>query len=93
MSEQQPEALKPLKTWSHLAGNRRRPSEYEVVSTNLHYFTDNPERPWELDSNLPMQTWYKKYCFGSPLKHDDWNAFRDPDQLVYNSMTAATTRC
>lgn len=85
MSEQQPEALKPLKTWSHLAGNRRRPSEYEVVSTNLHYFTDNPERPWELDSNLPMQTWYKKYCFGSPLKHDDWNAFRDPDQLVYRT--------
>jgi toluene monooxygenase system protein E len=32
-----------------------------------------------------MQTWYKKYCFASPLKHDDWNAFRDPDQLVYRT--------
>ncbi|WP_440995071.1 aromatic/alkene monooxygenase hydroxylase subunit beta [Arhodomonas sp. SL1] len=85
MSERQTEALKPLKTWSHLAGNRRRPSEYEVVSTNLHYFTDNQERPWELDSNLAMQRWYKEYCFGSPLKHDDWDAFRDPDQLVYRT--------
>ncbi len=85
MSDQQPEVLKPLKTWSHLAGNRRRPSEYEIVSTNLHYFTDNPERPWELDPNIPMAEWYKQYCFGSPLKHDDWDAFRDPDQLVYRT--------
>ncbi len=85
MSEQAAEVLKPLKTWSHLAGNRRRPSEYEIVSTNLHYFTDNPEKPWELDPDLPMAQWYKKYCFASPLKHDDWNAFRDPDQLVYRT--------
>ena len=28
-----PEVLKPLKTWSHLAGRRRKPSEYEIVST------------------------------------------------------------
>ena len=27
----QPEVLKPLKTWSHLAGRRRKPSEYEIV--------------------------------------------------------------
>ncbi|BAO43852.1 aromatic/alkene monooxygenase hydroxylase subunit beta [Thiolapillus brandeum] len=85
MSDQQPEVLKPLKTWSHLAGNRRRPSEYEIVSTNLHYFTDNPENPWELDPNIHMSEWYRNYCFASPLKHDDWNAFRDPDQLVYRT--------
>ena len=31
--------LSPLKTWSHLAEQRRRPSEYEIVSTNLHWHT------------------------------------------------------
>lgn len=85
MSDQQPEVLKPLKTWSHLAGNRKRPSEYEIVSTNLHYHTDNPEKPFELDPNVPMADWYRKNCLGSSLKHDDWNAFRDPDQLIYRT--------
>lgn len=31
------QVLKPQKTWSHLAVRRRKPSEYEIVSTNLHY--------------------------------------------------------
>ncbi len=37
---------KPLKTWSYLtSGNRRRPSEYEVVSTGLHYHTLDQDKP------------------------------------------------
>ncbi|HFB63932.1 MAG TPA: toluene monooxygenase [Aeromonadales bacterium] len=80
-----PEVLKPLKTWSHLAGNRRRPSEYEIVSTNLHYHMDNPDNPWELDPNIPMAKWYRKYRNESPLKCEDWDAFRDPDQLIYRT--------
>ena len=85
MPEQQPEILKPLKTWSHLAGNRRRPSEYEIVSTNLHYHMDNPDNPWELDPDIHMAQWYRQYRNESPLKHDDWDAFRDPDQLIYRT--------
>ncbi|MCF6193469.1 MAG: aromatic/alkene monooxygenase hydroxylase subunit beta [Kangiellaceae bacterium] len=85
MSEQQPEVLKPLKTWSHLAGNRRKPSEYEIVSTNLHYHTNNKENPWELDPDIPMAKWYRKYRNDTPLKHEDWDLFRDPDQLVYRT--------
>jgi toluene monooxygenase system protein E len=80
-----PEVLKPLKTWSHLAGRRRKPSEYEIVSTNMHYTTDNPEAPFELDPNLPMAQWFKKNRNASPLKHADWNAFRDPDEMVYRT--------
>ena len=49
-----PSPQKPLKTWSHLSGNRRRPSEYEVVSTRLHYHQLDPEKPWELDPDIPM---------------------------------------
>ncbi len=81
----QPEVLKPLKTWSHLAARRRKPSEYEIVSTNLHYTTDNPDAPFELDPNLPMARWFKQYRNASPLQHKDWNAFRDPDEIVYRT--------
>ncbi|HEC08610.1 MAG TPA: toluene monooxygenase [Acidimicrobiales bacterium] len=80
-----PEVLKPLRTWSHLAGRRRRPTEYEVVSTNLHYRQDNPDSPWELDPDIHMNKWYRQYCNDSPLRHEDWDAFRDPDQLVYRT--------
>lgn len=80
-----PEILPPLKTWSHLAGSRRRPSEYEVVSVRLHYHRDNPACPWELDPGVFMNEWYRKYREGSPLTHPDWDAFRDPDEIVYRT--------
>jgi toluene monooxygenase system protein E len=81
----QADVLKPLKTWSHLAGRRRKPSEYEIVSTNLHFSTDNPDAPFELDPNFPMARWYKQHRNASPLVHADWNAFRDPDEIVYRT--------
>ena len=76
--------LNPLKTWSHLAGQRRRPSEYEIVSTNLLWSTDD-EVPWSLAPGVHMNQWYLKYREASPLKHADWNAFRDPDEMVYRT--------
>jgi len=79
------EVLKPLKTWSHLANRRRKPSEYEIVSTNLHFSTDNPAAPFELDPNFDMPRWYRRYRNESPLQHPDWNAFRDPDEMVYRT--------
>jgi toluene monooxygenase system protein E len=75
--------LKPLKTWSHLATARRRPTEYEVVSVGLHYHTRHPECPWELDPNIFMNAWYREFREGSALRHPDWNAFRDPDAMIY----------
>ena len=83
MSEAQ--VLKPQKTWSHLAARRRKPSEYEIVSANLHYNDKRPDSPYELDPNMFMNQWYKKNTFGTQLKHADWNAFRDPDEVVYRT--------
>jgi toluene monooxygenase system protein E len=83
MSETQ--VLKPLKTWSHLAARRRKPSEYEIVSTNLHYTTDNPDAPFELDPNMDLALWFKTNRNACPLKHTDWNEFRDPDEIVYRT--------
>lgn len=77
--------LKPLKTWSHLASRRRKPSEYEIVSTNLHFSTHNPDAPFELDPNFDVALWFKKNRNASPVKHADWDAFRDPDEIVYRT--------
>ena len=85
MSAPSPEVLKPLKTWSHLAGTRRRPSEYEIVSTNLHYTTDNPDAPFELDPNFDIALWFKQYRNACPITHANWNSFRDPDEIVYRT--------
>ena len=74
---------KPLKTWSHLAPNRRRPTEYEIVSTNMLWSTRDQGAPWAMGPEIPMSKWYIKYRNQSPLTHADWDAFRDPDQLVY----------
>jgi len=79
------EVLKPLKTWSHLAGRRRKPSEYEIVSVGLHYNTRSEDAPFELDPNMFMARWYKEHRNNCALKHPDWNAFRDPDGLVYRT--------
>jgi toluene monooxygenase system protein E len=85
MSDSQTDTLKPLKTWSHLSKQRKRPSEYEVVSTNLHFHTNNPDKPFEVGRDAKMNDWYIKYRNNSPLKHQDWDAFRDPEQLIYRT--------
>lgn len=79
------EILKPLKTWSHLAARRRKPTEYEIVSANLHYNNRDADAPYELSPDMFMSQWYKKNTFGSPLRHDNWNAYRDPDEIVYRT--------
>ena len=79
------QVLKPLKTWSHLAARRRKPSEYEIVSANLHYNDKRPDSPYELSPTMFMNEFYKKNTFGTALKHPDWNAFRDPDEVVYRT--------
>ncbi len=81
-----PGVLAPLKTWSHLATRRRKPSEYEIVSTNLLYNTrPGSAAPYELDPDVFMNRWYREHRDGSGLQHADWNSFRDPDELVYRT--------
>ena len=74
MSDQS-DLSKPLKTCSHLAGKRRRPSEYEIVSTNLLWSTGDA-MPWTLSPGIGMSKRYLRYRNASPLTHGDWNAFR-----------------
>ena len=34
-----------------------------------------------------MNEWYRKHVFDSRLQHEDWEAFRDPDELIYRVYT------
>jgi len=81
--------IKGMKTWSKLAKHKRRPSEYEIVTTNLQTRNRHREQAYELSPapDLAMNEWYRKYVFDSPLQHEDWETFRDPDQLVYRVYT------
>ena len=87
MDTRETSTLRPLKTWSHLAARRRRPTEYETVSTNLLWSTQDPDRPWTMGQAIPMSGWFKRYRNESPLQHADWDGFRDPDQLIYRNYT------
>lgn len=82
------EVSRPLKTWSHLAANRRKPTEYEIVSTNLLWSTRDPSAPWAMAPTIPLSRWLIRYRNESPLRHPDWDGYRDPNQLVYRTYTA-----
>jgi toluene monooxygenase system protein E len=73
-----------MKTYSRLQDGRRRLSEYEIVSTDLHY--NFPSR-FELDVANPVVRWYQKYREGSALRVRDWSPFSDPRSTTYRSYT------
>jgi toluene monooxygenase system protein E len=71
-----------LKTYWHLAGERRIPSDYEVATSRLLYY---PGRGFEV--NTPLQRWYQTFQQGSAFRCSDWEKFQDPRQTTYASYT------
>jgi hypothetical protein len=73
-----------LRTWSAFGDVRRVPSEYEVVTHRLNY-TYRRDRASALESNptTPMNMWYLAYRDQSAFQLDDWDTFRDPDEMIY----------
>ncbi len=76
-------AVNERKTYSHLAGQKRIPSEYEIATTGLLYY---PGRGFEIDA--PLRDWYERYQVKSGLIARDWEAFRDPRETTYARYTA-----
>jgi toluene monooxygenase system protein E len=70
------------KTYWHLLDNKRLPTEYEIVSTRLHYYTT-----YGFEVDVPLQQWYRQYQQGSPLTCNDWEQFVDPRQTTYTTYT------
>ena len=71
-----------MKTYSRLQNGRRRLSEYEIVSTDLHY---NYPSKFELGDGSSVNRWYAKYREGSDLVVGDWDEFRDPRATTYRA--------
>ena len=73
------------KTYTRLAQGRRVPSEYELVSTDLHY---NHPRRFELPATNPVVDWYHRHREGSALTARSWEPFADPRRTTYRGYTA-----
>jgi toluene monooxygenase system protein E len=72
----------PLKTYSHLAGKRRRPTEYELATTHLHHHV---ERGFEVAA--PAAEWYARHQRGSRWRAAAWAEFADPRETTYTKYT------
>ncbi|MCW2655154.1 MAG: toluene monooxygenase system protein [Actinomycetota bacterium] len=72
------------KTYSRLAAGRRVPSEYELVSSDLHY--NHPLR-FELPEGNPVVDWYYRHREGSALQARNWEQFADPRRTTYRVYT------
>jgi toluene monooxygenase system protein E len=73
---------KTRRTYWHLEGRHRVPSEYEIVSSHLLVY---PQRGFEV--RTPVTEWYERYQAGSPLRARDWERFRDPRETTYARYT------
>jgi toluene monooxygenase system protein E len=72
------------KTYTRLTTGRRIPTEYELMSTDLHY---NHPRRFELPAGNPVVDWYYRNREGSSLQARDWDQFADPRSTTYRIYT------
>ena len=72
------------KTYTRLATGRRIPTEYELMSTDLHY---NYPRRFELPASNPVVDWYYRHREGSSVQAHDWDQFADPRRTTYRIYT------
>ena len=71
------------KTYWHLEGARRVPTDYEVATSRMLYYVG---RGFEVD--VPLSDWYRRYQQGSTLVCDDWDRFADPRETTYAKYVA-----
>lgn len=78
-----------LRTWSEFGDIRRRPTEYEI-GTHAANYTVRRDRmaPLEQNPSSPGNLWFLAYRDNCPIQIDDWEVFRDPDQLTYRAYVA-----
>ncbi|MFC9362036.1 toluene hydroxylase [Rhodococcus sp. NPDC057014] len=81
-----PARKRKLRTFSAFGDVRRMPSEYEIVTHAQNWNTRNGRlSTFEQNTSSPLNLWFLTYRENSPLQADDWDSFRDPDQIAYRS--------
>jgi hypothetical protein len=75
------------KTWSELGDLGRRPTEYEIVTHGMNH-TMGGDLPLELGPDVKGNRWLREHRDAMRFANVDWEAFRDPDALTYESYCA-----
>lgn len=75
------------KTWTSLGALQRKPNDYEIVTHNMNH-TMGPT-PLEMGPEVHGNVWLRKYRDGIDLKIADWDSFRDPDRVTYDTYVRA----
>ena len=70
------------RTYWHLTDLGRKPTDYDIATSRLHYWT---ARGFEV--KVPVSEWYKRYQRGSDLRCRDWEQWGDPRQTTYTTYT------
>jgi toluene monooxygenase system protein E len=74
------------RTFSAFGDVRKMPSEYEIVTHRQNWtLRENRASAFEQNPSSPANLWFLTYRDNSPLHADDWDGFRDPDELTYKS--------
>ena len=84
-------ARKPrrLRTFSAFGDVRKLPSEYEIVTHAQNWNTRSGRTSvFEQNPSSPMNLWFLTYREHSPLQVDDWDGFKDPDQVSYRTYVS-----
>jgi toluene monooxygenase system protein E len=68
-----------LKTYSHLGGERRMPTEYELTTSRLLYYVARGG----FEVEVPLADWYARWQRGSKITASDWERFADPRETTY----------
>ena len=70
------------RTYWHLSDLGRKPTDYDIATSQLHYWT---ARGFEV--KVPVSEWYERYQRGSELRCRDWESWGDPRQTTYTTYT------
>ncbi len=81
MSSLQERRAARRKTWSRMGDLGRVPTEYEIVTHEMVHTAK--EVPLEMGAETFPNQWMKQYRDDGGLKVGDWEAFRDPDAMIY----------
>src|SRR3984957_14365912 len=86
MTETPARKPRPRRTFSTFGDVRRMPSEYEIVTHQQNWtLRQNRAATFEQNPSSAANLWFLTYRENSPLKVENWDAFRDPDALTYRA--------
>jgi toluene monooxygenase system protein E len=86
MTETPARKPRPRRTFSTFGDVRKMPSEYEIVTHAQNWtLRQNRAATFEQNPSSAPNLWFLTYRENSPLKVENWDAFRDPDALTYKA--------